>query len=325
MQMMNESGVEMKWTPEQVQGQIPPLSIDLLGNDMPEFINFYNRHYGLDLETKFIGLQHVVGSFDVADFTISGHVFVLPESKGTVLLVHGYYDHVGLYNHIIEHCLSQGFSVFSYDLPGHGLSTGERAGIQSFRQYDEVFCAALAWVQKELPAPLVVLGQSTGGAVIINYLLSRGINKTNSPFANVFLMAPLVRPVRWKISKLFYYVARPFVKQLKREFAQNSHNLDFLSFISTSDPLQPLFLKTSWVGALKKWIQFIESSQPVDLDIHVIQGTQDGTVDYRHNMLVLEEKFKGFDVTFVEQGRHHLANEESVKLKQVLSALTPLV
>lgn len=325
MPAMNESGVKMNWTPEQVQGQIPPLSIDLLGADMPEIINVYNQYYGLDLESKFIGLQHIVGSFNAAEFTISGHVFVLPQAKGTVLLVHGYYDHVGLYHHIIEHCLSQGYSVFSYDLPGHGLSSGERAAIQSFRQYDDVFCAALEWVQKELPSPLVVIGQSTGGAVIINYLLSRSINKTNNPFANVFLMAPLVRPVDWTISKLFFYLAKPFVKQLKRQFAQNSHNLDFLSFISTSDPLQPLFLKTNWVGALKKWIRFIEASTPVDLEIHVIQGTQDGTVDYRHNMLVLEEKFSGFDVTFVEQGCHHLANEEPIKLQQVLAAMTPLI
>lgn len=322
---MNQTGVEMKWTPEQVQGQISPLSMALLGKDMPELINIYNQYYGLDLESKFIGLQHVVGTFDAAEFTICGHLFALPEAKGTVLLVHGYYDHVGIYNHIIEHCLSQGFNVFTYDLPGHGLSSGERAAIDSFRQYDHVFCAALEWAQKELASPLVVIGQSTGGAVIINYLLSRGIDKTNTPFANIFLMAPLVRPVDWKVSKLFYYLARPFVKQLKREFTQNSDNLDFLSFISTSDPLQPLFLKTNWVGALKKWIKFIEASQPVDLDIHVIQGTQDGTVDYRHNMLVLEDKFKGFDVTFVEQGRHHLANEEMAKLKQVLSAMTPLV
>ena len=325
MQVMNESGVEMKWTPEQVKGQIPALSMDLLGKDMPEFVNLYNQHYGLDLEAKYIGLQHVIGVFEVAQFSISGHVFVLPEAKGTVLLVHGYYDHVGLYNKIIDHCLSQGYSVFSYDLPGHGLSSGERAAIQSFRQYDEVFCAALNWVQTHLSSPLVVIGQSTGGAVIINYLLSRAIDRSASPFANIFLMAPLVRPVDWRISKLFYYLARPFVSQLKREFAQNSHDLDFLSFISTSDPLQPLFLKTNWVGALNKWIKFIEASSAVDLDINVIQGTQDGTVDYRHNMLVLEDKFKGFNVTFVEQGRHHLANEESAKLQQVLAAMTPLI
>lgn len=325
MQAMNRAGVTIKWTPEQVQEHIPPLSMDLLGKDMPESVALYNQYYGLDLETKFIGLQHVVGKFGVAEFSICGHMFVLPEAKGTVLLVHGYYDHVGLYNHIIEHCLAQGFSVFSYDLPGHGLSTGDRAGIQSFRQYDEVFCAALDWVQKELPSPLVLMGQSTGGAIIINYLLSRGIDQTNSPFANIFLMSPLVRPVDWKAAKIFYYLARPFIKQLKREFAQNSHNLEFLSFISTADPLQPLFLKTNWVGALKKWITFIEASTPVDLTIHVVQGTEDGTVDYRHNMLVLEDKFKGFDVTFVEQGRHHLANEEPAKLQQVLAALTPLL
>lgn len=325
MSVLHDGNIDQTWTPEQVRGQIPPLSLDLLGKDMPQFVALYNQHYGLDFETRMIGLQHVVGQFQAGVFDITAHLFKQADAKGTVFLIHGYYDHVGLYSHIIEHCLAQGFNVLSYDLPGHGLSSGERAAIDSFRQYDEVFCAALDWVQQHLPSPLVVMGQSTGGAVIINYLLSRGIDQASTPFAKIYLMAPLVRPVNWRLSKCYYYLARPFVKQLKRDFAQNSHNLDFLSFIKHKDPLQPLFLKTNWVGALKKWIRFIEAAKPVDLAIHVIQGTQDGTVDYRHNMLVLEKKFTQFQVTFVEQGRHHLANEEPVKLQQVLAAMTPIL
>lgn len=325
MAATNPVSIQPQWSPEQIKGLIPPLTLELLGKDMPEPLQVYNQYYGLDFESQFVGLQHVVGGLNIEQFDISVHVFKLPKAKGTVLLVHGYYDHVGLYGSIIQHCLSEGYNVISYDLPGHGLSSGELASIQSFRQYDDVFCEVLDWTQTNLPEPLVVMGQSTGGAVIINYLLSRGLDKHNSPFTKIYLLAPLVRPVNWTMSKLFYYVARPFVKQLKREFAQNSHNQEFLNFLKSHDPLQPLFLKTRWVGALKKWIRFIESTKPVDLDIQVIQGTQDGTVDYRHNMLVLEQKFTGFNVIFIEQGRHHLANEDTNKLQQVLSVMTPLL
>jgi len=316
---------DANWHPDEIRSDIPVLSLSLLNAPLAPTLAAYNAYYGLNLELEFSDLKHAIGQQTLSDYQVCCHLFKRQNSKGTVLLVHGYYDHVGLYGEIIRHCLSQGFDVFCYDLPGHGLSSGELASIQSFRRYDEVFEGALKWLQTNLSGPIIVMGQSTGGAVIINYLLSRGLDKQTSPFEKIYLLAPLVRPVNWKMSKLFYYLARPFVKQLKREFAQNSHNQEFLKFLSTHDPLQPLFLKTQWVGALKKWIRFIEALPQVDLDIHVIQGTDDGTVDYRHNMLVLEQKFSGFNVTFVEQGRHHLANEEPDKLQQVKEAMTPLL
>ena len=316
---------DANWHPDEIRSDIPVLSLSLLNAPLAPTLAAYNAYYGLNLELEFSDLKHAIGRQTWSGFEVCCHLFKRQDPKGTVLLVHGYYDHVGLYREIIRHCLDQGYDVLCYDLPGHGLSSGELAAIQSFRQYDEVFQGALDWLQTYLSGPIVVMGQSTGGAVIINYLLSRGLDKQTSPFAKIYLLAPLVRPVNWKMSKLFYYLARPFVKQLKREFAQNSHNQDFLDFLKQHDPLQPLFLKTQWVGAMKKWIRFIEALPQVDLDIHVIQGTDDGTVDYRHNMLVLERKFSGFQVTFVEQGRHHLANEEPIKLQQVKDAMTPLL
>jgi len=315
----------MLWQAEQVKTQIPPLSFDGQDGPMAKEVELYNQYYGLDFETRFEGLNHTVGTFEVAGFNIVAHVYKFEHGKGTAYIHHGYYDHVGIYGNIIEHCLQQGFNVFIYDLPGHGLSSGERAGIESFSQYDEVFNAGLALIQENLPQPLVLMGQSTGGAVIINYLLSRGITRHSSPFKKIVLMAPLVRPVSWGTGQFFYYLVRPFTKKVKRVFAVNSGNEDFLKFISKNDPLQPLFLRTSWVGALKKWIKIIEACEPVDLDVQVIQGTDDGTVDYQYNMKVLQKKFSGFRVKYVVQGRHQLVNEESEKLQQVLSALTPLV
>jgi len=315
----------MQWHSKQVQAQIAPLDFAMPNRAMPEFVSRYNRYYGLDLESQVKGLMHQVGSFDAAGFTIVAHVFKLPESKGTVYLQHGYYDHVGLYSHVIKHCLAQGFNVFSYDLPGHGLSSGDRAGIDSFDQYDQVFTCGLGLLQSHFSGPVVAMGQSTGGAVIVNYLLSRGLDRTTSPFEKIYLLAPLVRPMGWTGGRMLYYVVRPFIHKLKRTFVKNSHNKEFLRFISRQDPLQPLFLKTSWVGALKNWIKTIEASPTVDLDIQVIQGTEDGTVDYRHNMKVLKEKFRGFKVQYVEQGRHQLVNEEQQKLQQVLDIMTPMV
>ena len=63
------------------------------------------------------------------------HYFRLPESaspKGTVFILHGYFDHVGLYTQLIDRCLGAGFDVLAYDQPGHGLSSGTLTAIGSF-------------------------------------------------------------------------------------------------------------------------------------------------------------------------------------------------
>lgn len=315
----------MKWRSEQVIEQVMPLDFEQLDQPLPELVQTYNRFYGLDFENRFEHLNHQVGSFQVDEFLIVAHVFKIENAKGTVFLQHGYYDHVGLYGHLIEHLLEQGYNVFSYDLPGHGLSSGERAGIQSFQQYDAVFSHGLNLIQHYLPGPIVAVGQSTGGAVIVNYLLSRGISRFTSPFEKVYLLAPLVRPVDWGRAVLMYKLLRPFTPHIKRNFAENSNNQAFLKFISEHDPLQPLHLKVSWVGALHQWIKFIESTSPVDLDVTIVQGTDDGTVDYKHNLKILQKKFSNCKITYIENGRHQLVNEELSKLQQVLAELTPLI
>ena len=310
----------MEWQADEVKACVQPLIWEQKDN-MPRAVQAYNHYYQLDFESELEGVTHEVGYFDAHGFRLVAHVYRVIDPKGTIILQHGYYDHVGLYSNVIRHCLVEGFNLFCYDLPGHGLSTGDRAGIRSFQQYDQVFEDGLMLCQTHLPGPISVIGQSTGGAIIVNYLLSRHINRQNSPFNKVYLLAPLVRPTSWRGSLIFYYLFSPFIKQLKRTFTENSNNPSFVEFVSRHDPLQPMYLKVSWVRALKDWINFIENSPSVDLDIFVLQGNEDGTVDFRHNQKVLADKFLGYQVHYIDGGRHHLANEEPERLQQVLKGI----
>jgi lysophospholipase len=106
------------------------------------------------------------------------------------------------------------------------------------------------------------------------------------------------------------------MKQIKRNFAMNSNDVEFLRFIAEQDPLQPLALSVRWVGALKKWVQMIEESEPSDLAINIVQGDQDTTVEWRHNMPLLLEKFPQRSLLMIKDGRHHIVNEEISKRQQ---------
>jgi alpha-beta hydrolase superfamily lysophospholipase len=225
----------------------------------------------------------------------------------TLVLVHGFYDHMGLYRHVIEWALELGFAVISCDLPGHGLSSGTRASITDFSEYQVVLDRLFVEAEMlQLPKPWHLCGQSTGGAIVIDHLLNHG---DESPAqGQSILLAPLVRPRGWAWSKVSYYLLRAFVKGIDRRFSENSNAPAFLPFLM-ADPLQPRRLPTVWVGALAKWIERIENAPRSPRSPLIVQGESDMTVDWSHNLAVLNDKFDHPQIFMLHEARHHLANE----------------
>lgn len=280
--------------------------LDLTGSTAAgELERQYFQFYGLDFEERFSGLKHYFGQIECTQFGIATHYFALPDAQKTCFIVHGYYDHSGLYAHLIEYCLQSNYSVVIYDLPGHGLSSGEQASIASFAEYKWVFNKIQAFFTVEATHPWVAVGQSTGAAIVMDSLLS-GYHRS---FSKVVLLAPLVRPVKWPVSKISFSLGKVVLKQVKRRFSVNSHDLDFLAFLMERDPLQARHLPLQWVGALKQWIPYFKTLRPIELAPLVVQGQEDGTVDWRYNLPVIEKKFPKVNIRYLETGRHHLVNE----------------
>jgi lysophospholipase len=309
------------WDVSELEYALKPLDWQQLPDISPAQQR-YLHYYQIDFSAKNDQIKHHIGSFEAALYTLTAQVFFQENAKGTAFLLHGYYDHVGIYGSLIEFCLQQGWNVFAFDLPGHGLSTGERGAISDFKEYDDVFSAAMEQIKalqrhtRSEHLPLHVFGQSTGGAIIINYLLTRHIKQSNSPFYSINLLSPLVRPTEWYKAKFLHALLSPFIKQVKRRFSTNSNDIEFLRFIAENDPLQPLALSVRWVGALKQWVQMIEECAPSDLIINIVQGDQDGTVEWRHNMSLLLQKFPNRQLLMIKGGRHHMVNETKEKREQ---------
>jgi len=276
----------------------------------------YLQFYGLDVASlcaeRAHYIQHTMGAFTSAGFRIACHYYAPPPEQmiGTVILAHGYYDHVGLYTHLLRYCLARNLAVFAFDLPGHGLSGGAAAAIDSFAQYSEVFSDCLSRVLAvQADKPVHVLAQSTGGAIVMDYCLNH-CALSQQLIDKIVLLAPLVRPVSWRRGSLTYAVARHFIKSIERNFAINSHDAEFLRFLSESDPLQCRLLPVAWVGALKRWLQAFEKYETCNKALSVVQGTGDTTVDWRYNLKRIKAKFPNSESVFLPQARHHLANED---------------
>jgi alpha-beta hydrolase superfamily lysophospholipase len=267
----------------------------------------YRRFYGLDLPVRGAAVRSRLGRFTVGREQLVAQAWWPQSPRASLLLLHGYYDHMGLYRHLIDWALDMSFAVLACDLPGHGLSSGARASIDDFAEYQAVLqglfgeAAALG-----LPQPWHLCGQSTGGAILIDHLLH---GPAQEGLGETLLLAPLVRPCAWGRSLLAYRLLRPFVKAIPRTFTVNSGDAAFIEFVHRLDPLQPRTLPTAWVGALSRWIPRIESAPRSRRRPLIVQGEADATVDWRHNLQVLEDKFDRPEILTLPTARHHLANE----------------
>lgn len=308
------------FTPEALRSALPPFSF---GTPLTRDALFqaYRSYYHLNFEHQIPGLKVQAGQVHVGGFDIVVQCFVPAMPRATVLLVHGYYDHVGIFDHVIDALLQRDFAVLTFDLPGHGLSSGPRATIYNFHQYQPVLQKLVRLAQGQLPKPWHFVAQSTGAAIVSEYLLNFTDLPERLPFTSAVLMAPLVRPVNWWLNRRLHAVMAPWKDYVPRKYKKSSSDPAFLRFTLDADPLQPRFLSSKWVGALKQWIPFIERHAPLRFPVLMIQGEDDRTVDWRHNTAVLKSKFLPSEVYVVPAMRHQVVNEAAGFRAQVFKRM----
>lgn len=89
-------------------------------------------------------------------------------AKATLVIVHGYAEHSGRYQHVAEYLTARGYAVEALDLRGHGRSDGPRASVRSVDEYHDDVTVFLARVRKRRPdSPIFVLGHSMGGSIVV--------------------------------------------------------------------------------------------------------------------------------------------------------------
>lgn len=264
----------------------------------------YCRYYGLDFSDRYPQAEYRAGAVVSGPYRIATHRWCSPTARSNLLVLHGYSDHCGLFDHMVAHGLAQNCNVLIFDLPGHGLSTGEPAAIADFGEYAQALADVLRVVT--LPKlPLWALGQSTGCAVLMEFA-----RRSAWPFEAAVLLAPLLRPAGWQRLQLAHRVLHRFVHSVPRTFSRNSSDQSFLDFIQ-QDPLQVRRYPLVWIGALRRWLAGLPMA---DLGVGpalVLQGDQDGTVDWRYNTRQIDTLFPGSDIRYLEGAGHQLANESS--------------
>ncbi len=302
---------EIKGKIEQVKREIKPLDF----SRKPVFssaMTAYFQYYGIHFEN----VNHFFGSFNSCGKLIVSHVFIPDNPKGTVFLVHGYYDHTGMLKNLIRFCLNKQFAVAVYDLPGHGLSGGKGVTINDFSEYVTVLDDFIRICQNHLPKPFHSISHSTGSAIVFDYMN----NTSNQVFTRIIFLAPLVRSSYWKLSKVGYFLVRIFCENVPRKFNDNSSDNVFLEFVK-KDPLQSKYVSLKFVGALFMWNKRIKDYSIITKAVLVIQGNLDKVVDWKYNIRFLKKKIKPVNIKLINNARHHLVNENKAIRSKVFSII----
>lgn len=268
-------------------------------------VQAYLAYYGLDQATAMA--RYSIGTELIGDTLLVVQHFSRAHSRGTAVVVHGYTDHAGLYRHLITHLLSQHWDVLIYDLPGHGLSSGQRFAIDSFRTYARQLSSLLLRHEHQLTAPMVGIGQSTGGAILLQLALER--QRGGRLLQDRILLSPLVRPRHYSRIELSYRWLHWCLKRVNREHSDSSNDADFVHFMRHLDPLQGNFVDVGWVGAMLDWVGQAEQAAALQLPALIIQGTDDQTLEWEHNLGVLGGLLPQASIERLVAARHHLVNE----------------
>jgi alpha-beta hydrolase superfamily lysophospholipase len=105
------------------------------------------------------------------DMTTIGRVQVrrwpAEDPERLVVLVHGYGEHIGRYEHVAEELAARGSEVVGPDHVGHGRSEGEQALVEDFEPVVDDVRAVVQDAREDLP--VVMVGHSMGGLIAIRY------------------------------------------------------------------------------------------------------------------------------------------------------------
>ncbi len=295
----------------QVQHDLYPLNLKSTYKPTAS-IQAYFQFYHLDPTN----VTHYFGTIESEGDTLAIHTFIPPTPKGSLFLIHGYFDHTGTYAKLISASLSNHYAVVSWDLPGHGLSSGNRTDTGKFEHCAKQFSEILQRSENMLPKPYDLVTHSTGCSIALEYMY----NTPTNVFDQIVFLAPLIRHAHWGWGKLGYTIAKPFTQTIRRRETKNSSDPAYLAFVK-QDPLHSSVLSFEYLHDLYAWEKEIRNAPVWPGTVHVIQGDDDKVVAWKYNIDFLRTKIQHLDVQMVPGAKHQLVNEREELRNQVFELI----
>ena len=205
------------------------------------------------------------------------------KAKGTVLITHGVAEHSDCY-HLTAHTLNeQGFDVWSWDLPGHGKSYGQRGYVSSFSEFIERLQQVVTAVHERAPsdAPFILLGHSLGGLITMKFALDHKEAPVrayvlSSPAFGVKIQVPFIKD---QAAKILLHLAPKLTIPHQIVFEDLSHDRA-LTKTYYKDPLRhSKFSAPLYFGILETMKEVQDRAHELKKPILIQASGQDRIVD----------------------------------------------
>jgi acylglycerol lipase len=123
--------------------------------------------------------------------------------KAVLVIVHGYTEHSGRYQHFAHQCVHAGISVEAFDLRGHGKSDGPRGFVNDFQDYVHDLAQFLIRVrERNAHLPVFLFAHSLGGTI------STQLVSQESPDLSGLIFSGAALTVGDSVSRPMQYIAK---------------------------------------------------------------------------------------------------------------------
>lgn len=171
--------------------------------------------------------------------------------KAIILINHGFAEHSSRYDYVAERFNANNYSVYRYDLRGHGRTKSELGHIESFQDFIDDANEFVDFIKKENKnIPIFMLGHSMGGLITALY----GIKYPQSLKGQIFSGAALgYLPSVEGFKKYPFLILNTFLKKVKIKNPIN-HSLCSIKEVFNAYVNDDLVLKEA---TIKFYVEFL--------------------------------------------------------------------
>lgn len=240
---------------------------------------------------------------------LHGIYMPVEEARAGIILVHGIGEHTGRYTHLAEYFNQNGYSFIGLDLPGHGKSPGKRGHISSFSVCNNIIDSMLTHLRKERgDLPVILYGQSLGGGIALNYLLSaNNIQKAviSSPWLKLSDEPPRMKVL---LASVAQFILPSYVQTSGLDPEDYSSDPDIVKDY-ISDPLNhPMISAGLYLSAVRNAENLLQCRNELSVPVLLIHGGKDRILSVEGSRIFAGNNPMA-ELRIWPEGRHELHNE----------------
>jgi alpha-beta hydrolase superfamily lysophospholipase len=189
----------------------------------------------------------------------------VPSPRAVVMVAHGLGEHSGRYEELAQDLARAGLSTYALDHRGHGRSDGRRGHVRRFTRYIHDFekfrRRVMGCVGPDIP--LVMLGHSLGGVILIRYLQEYPAVPARGAIVSAPALGVAIDVPRWKaqLARVLYYVVPALPMSTSLEPSHLTHDRQIVEAYER-DPLVHDRVTPRLYGEMRREIEIAFDKAP---------------------------------------------------------------